>query len=39
MNGIHASVRLYGALVFLITLSAAALTTVALFVGRMFILG
>ena len=36
MNGIHESVRLYGALVFLITLSASALTTVALFVSRMF---
>jgi len=36
MNGIHESVRLYGALVFLITLSASALATVALFVSRMF---
>jgi len=36
MNGIHGAIRLYGALVFLITLSASALTTIALFVSRMF---
>ncbi|PYJ79845.1 MAG: hypothetical protein DME69_03120 [Verrucomicrobia bacterium] len=36
MNGIHGAIRLYGALVFLTILSASALTTVALFVCRMF---
>ena len=36
MNGIHGAIRLYGALVFLTILSASALTTVALFVTRMF---
>ena len=36
MNGTHGAIRLYGALVFLTILSASALTTVALFVSRMF---
>jgi hypothetical protein len=36
MNRIHEAIRLYGASVFLTVLSASALTTVALFVSRMF---
>jgi hypothetical protein len=36
VNRMHEAIRLYGALVFLPILSASALTTVALFVSRMF---
>ena len=36
MNRTHEAIRLYGASVFLTVLSASALTTVALFVSRMF---
>jgi hypothetical protein len=36
MNGIHQEIRLYGALILLITLSASALSILAIFVSGMF---